>query len=211
MIAICEQEEEAEPAGDRREGGEWSTQQRLKNDALYVGARTALVLGRLPHAWLARLGSALGASVFYLAPSLRGVAIAQLERAFPGSNARALARANFVELGRALAEALAMTARRTVAPLPLSAEGRAILAAAVAEGRGVMLASAHLGPFERVAQGLALAAPLTVVARESYDPRLMMLYDRLRPYETIYRGAPGAGVRMLRTLREGRVLGIPMD
>ena len=58
---------------------------------------------------------------------------------------------------------------------------------------------------------LAAAVPLSVVARESYDPRLGYVYQRLRRYDTVYRGAPGAGMRMMRVLRRGAVLGIPMD
>jgi KDO2-lipid IV(A) lauroyltransferase len=43
---------------------------------------------------------------------------------------------------------------------------------------------------------------------------LTRLYERLRGARglaTIYRGAPGAATALLRTLRRGRILGIPMD
>jgi KDO2-lipid IV(A) lauroyltransferase len=56
--------------------------------------------------------------------------------------------------------------------------------------------------------------PFAAVAREAYDPRLTRIYDRLRGDRgliTIYRGAPGAAAALLRTLRRGHVLGIPMD
>jgi lauroyl/myristoyl acyltransferase len=52
------------------------------------------------------------------------------------------------------------------------------------------------------------------LARESYDPRLTRVYDDLRArlgVRAIYRGQPGAAVRIVRTLRRGSVLGIPMD
>ncbi len=72
-----------------------------------------------------------------------------------------------------------------------------------------------LGPWERVAVTLIDAGfALTTIARESYDPRLTPLYDRLRGTHgvgSIYRGERGAAFRIVRTLREGKLLGIPMD
>lgn len=61
---------------------------------------------------------------------------------------------------------------------------------------------------------VAAGIPLTVVAREPYDPRLATVYARLRAergVRTVYRGAGGAGVALVRVLRRGGVLGIPMD
>lgn len=199
---------------DLRDGGRWSLAQRGKNDLLHLAARAALGVGRLPPHWRARLGSVAGSLIYALAPSLRRTAIDQLGRAFPQGDAPELARRTFRELGVLLAEATAAVAGGS-AVLPFPENQRAVLDEARAAGCGVVLASAHLGPFERVATTLATtlagAEPFAVVGRESYDPRLMSLYRRLRRYETIYRGAPGAGVRMVRVLRTGGVLGIPMD
>ena len=52
------------------------------------------------------------------------------------------------------------------------------------------------------------------IARESYDPRLSRIYERLRGghgVDVIWRARPGASARILRALRSGRVLGVPMD
>lgn len=201
----------ARSSADVREGGQWSPRQRAKNDLLYAAALGALALGHLPRAALLSLGRFVGRAIHFSSPALRHIAERQIARALPERDAVSLARACFVELGAQLADALATTARGDTTLLEIAAHDRDVLAAAVAEGRGVVLASAHLGPFERVARTLAAHAPLSVVARESYDPRLMRIYARLRPYDAIYRGAAGAGVRMLRALRSGRVLGIPMD
>ncbi len=200
---------------DVREGGRWSLAQRTKNDALVGLVSAALLIGRLPTPLLVALGKLLGRAVHALSPKLRSLAETQLAQAFPtreACDARALARASFVALGGELGAALSMT--RSPPPLlPFPAAERAKLDAAIAGGRGVVLASAHLGPFERVAATLDETFPdrFVVVGRESYDPRLMEVYRRLRRYETVYRGAPGAGVRMMRVLRRGAVLGIPMD
>lgn len=201
----------APPPRDLRVGGAWSAPQRLKNDAIAWGVRALLTLAeRSDRTTLTRYGATLGRALHAFLPGARAIARTQLALAFPERDARALARATFVALGARLGEAVASLA--TPPSLLAFAPGaRERLDEAIAEGRGVVLASAHLGPFERVARTLAENAPLTVVTRESYDPRLDAIYTRLRPYPTIPRGTPGAGVRMVRVLRDGGVLGIPMD
>jgi KDO2-lipid IV(A) lauroyltransferase len=55
---------------------------------------------------------------------------------------------------------------------------------------------------------------LVTIARESYDPRFTRLYEDLRRRHgvgMVWRGTPNAAGRMLRTLRAGHVLGVPMD
>src|SRR5262249_37040630 len=151
--------------------------------------------------------------------SLRRLAIANVARAFPemaSAEARAVARRSYRALGRLLGETSALLdPSRPCEPLPLLPGARACLDQAIAEGRGVGFASAHLGPWERVANSLVTAGiPLTVVAREPYDPGLAFVYERLRDRRgvpTVYRGRSGAGASLLRVLRRGGVLGIPMD
>jgi KDO2-lipid IV(A) lauroyltransferase len=192
----------------------------VKNDALFVSAMAALaVTVRLPDAWLRSAGRFLGASAHALAPGLRRTAEENVARAFPELDARAraaLVRRVYVRLGEQLGEAVAsLDPVRQVAPLPFAPGARAVLDDALGEGRGVVFASAHLGPWERVAKTLVDAGfPFTAVAREAYDPRLDAVYTRLRTgrgVRTIYRGRPGAPAALLRVLRAGGLLGIPMD
>ena len=81
--------------------------------------------------------------------------------------------------------------------------------------RASSFASAHLGPWERVAASIVSSGvPLIAVARESYNPRFSALFERIRyraGVRVIWRGRPGAAARILRALRRGEVLGIPMD
>ena len=207
-------------ARDLRQGGRWSAWQRAKNDALYVLASLALAVAqRLPGRVLRAAGRAAGLLAWALAPNLRRIALGNVARALPEIAARArpaFVRSVFVELGALLGEAAsAFDARRPIEPLRFLPGSRECLEAAIAEGRGVVFASAHLGPWERVAASLVLSGiPLTVVAREPYDPRLGSVYRRLREdrgVRTIYRGGPGAGVALVRVLRRGGVLGVPMD
>ena len=161
--------------------------------------------------------------MFALLPRMRRSARSNVARALPAataSQARGIVRRAWVALGGHLGDAAAsLDPRRPLAPLPVGEETLALLARAQrgpdGAPRGVLFASAHLGPWERVAATLVgRGVPMTVLAREAYDPRLGTIYERLRAgrgVPAIYRGHPGAPARIVRTLRAGGVLAIPMD
>lgn len=202
---------------DVREGGTWTRSQRWKNDVLYLLARGSLaVLTRLPRRWLLAIGRGTGAAVRALLPRPLAVAEGNVARVFPAYSVeqrRALVRDVYRTLGEVLGETLALLGG--AAPLQMTDEARRVFDDARREGRGVVFASAHLGPWESVAAGLVGAGiPLVALARESYDPRFMRLYERLRGARgvgVIYRGSVGAAARIVRTLRGNGVLGVPMD
>jgi KDO2-lipid IV(A) lauroyltransferase len=205
---------------DLREGGRWTLAQRAKNDVLWLLASGSVAtVGRLSPRVLHAAGVALGRLAHLLISPARRLAERNVALAFPELDRRArraLVARTYRTLGGYLGDAVAMLdPRRPVTPLPFAPGARVALDDAIAEGRGVLFASAHLGPWERVAATLVQCeVPFTAVAREAYDPRLTRLYERLRGgrgLPTIYRGAPGAGTALLRTLRRGHVLGIPMD
>lgn len=205
---------------DVREGGRWSLAQRAKNDALYVVVTAAIaIVGWLPARVLRAVGVALGVVAHAIIPSARRIARANVARVYPElseGERRAFVARVYRTLGRHLGDAVAMLdARRVVEPLPFAEGARETLEAALAKGRGVLFASAHLGPWERVAATIVgTGLPFAVVAREAYDPRLTRLYERIRTargLRTIYRGASGAGTSLLRVLRRGEILGVPMD
>ena len=201
-------------ARDLREGGTWTLAQTLKNDAIWTVASAVLfVVTRLSRTTLVRAGRALGALVHAFAFTLRRRARRNVSLAFPSASrveVRAIARASFVNLGESLARSLSDPDL-----LAMDDASRAVLREALAEGRGVVLPSAHLGPWERLAATLAGSGfPLTAIVRESYDPRFDRVTNAARDragFATIARGGPGAATRIVRTLRQGRVLGIPMD
>jgi KDO2-lipid IV(A) lauroyltransferase len=205
---------------DLREGGRWTRRQRAKNDVLFHAAGLALAIAeRLPARVLRALGRGVGLAAWALVPSLRRLALENVARGLPEiepSARGAFVRRVYRDLGALLGEVVAtMDPARPLTPLPVLPGARECLEEAIAEGRGVVFASAHLGPWERVAASLVAAGiPLTVVAREPYDPRLARVYDRLRGargVRAVYRGARGAGTALLRVLRRGGVLGVPMD
>jgi len=183
-------------------------------------ASVALVATRpLPLFALRGFGRALGRLAYLLMGGARRLARENVARVFPeldGRARRALVRRCFLSMGELLAETVAMLRTKGCPPLlVVSAEAQAVLDEARAEGHGVVFASAHLGPWERVAASLVAAGvPLVALVRESYDPRFSGLYERLRGghgVRVVWRASPGAAARILRTLRGGGVLGVPMD
>jgi Kdo2-lipid IVA lauroyltransferase/acyltransferase len=205
---------------DLREGEAWTAPQTLKNGLLFFAARAALgLLAPLPASWLRALGRALGRLLYFSLRGTRRLVEHNLARALPRLTAEergAIARGVYVELGGHLGDTVALLSpRHALAPLPIHPRSRKILDSALAEGKGVVFVSAHLGPWERVAGSLVAAGiPLTTLAREGYDPRFTKLFEKLRQklgVEAIYRGSPGAPVRIVRALRRGRLLGAPMD
>ncbi|MGO8992672.1 MAG: lysophospholipid acyltransferase family protein [Polyangiaceae bacterium] len=215
---------------DLREGGAWTRTQRLKNGVIVVVVRAALaLLVPLPARVLRVLGRGVGLIAYAFGRRARGAARRSVARVFPEMSTRragAIVFRSYAALGGYLGDAVAsLDPRRPLEPLAVDDAALALFAKARSgsvgrpgherEPRGVLFASAHLGPWERVAATLvARGVPMTVLARETYDPRLASVYDRLRAARSvraIYRGLPGASTRIVRTLREGGVLGVPMD
>ncbi len=204
---------------DLRTGGDWTPLQRAKNDAIWALGTIALAAARrLPLGCLRPLGRGLGSAAHALAGDARRTALANVARVFPyvdERQRRALVYRSFVTMGELLADTVALLRPRGGPLLDLTPEARAVFDEALREGRGVVLASAHLGPWERVAASLVAAGiPFAALARESYDPRFARIYDALRGargVRVVWRASPGAAAGIVRTLRKGGVLGIPMD
>ena len=208
---------------------QWSCAQRWKNDAIFLGVRVGIGLATsVLRSWLPALGAALGMAAFAMFGGARKTTFANL--ALAGSRATSpdaplrapelasVARAIFRRLGQNLTDTVALLdpteePDRTLGITPAS---RVELEAALAEGRGVIYATCHLGPWERMAALLAkLGYPITTLARESYDARFHgLVYDRLRTgrnIEVIYRSETRAPIAIVRALRRRRVLGFLVD
>ena len=205
---------------DLREGGAWTFLQRAKNDALWAFASVTLAAARrLSLPTLRFFGRTIGTTAHALAPGARRTALSNVARVFPELDAgerRTFVKRTFATLGELLGETVALLDPSRPPPLlRLADQARALFEEARSEQRGVLFASAHLGPWEGVAASLAAAGvPLVTLARESYDPRFTSLYERLRSahgVRVVWRASPGAAARIVRTLRAGGVLGVPMD
>jgi len=183
-----------------REGGDWGRAQRCKNDAIYIAVRILLwVADHTPCAMLVGAGFVVGFAAWLLRGCPRG------------------SRHAFVHAGESLALCVLLRRNDVRALEWLECDRDAIseLDAALEPGRGAVVVSAHLGPFELVPAAVAeLGLRPAVVVRESYDPRLDALVDAHRTgrgISVIHRGRHGAGVRALRALQRGQPLGLLPD
>lgn len=166
---------------------------------------------RLPLWLLHLLGGWLGWLSFLASPSYRRrlLAHARLAGASPwGAVAQA---------GRMLAEIPWLWLRPAHKKLPLAWDGAERVAAALAEGRGLLLLTPHMGCFEAAAQALAerfgATRPITVLYRPARKAYLRELVAAGREREHL-RAAPAqlSGVRqMLRALRGGEMVGLLPD
>lgn len=203
-------------ARDVRLGGSWTLAQRARNDAIYAAASVALAVAtRLPRSLVKLACEALGDVAWAAWPAARRRVDRNLSLALGASAPDS--RAVFRGLADTLADTLALLGGEAASAgaLRLDDDDRAALRSARSEGRGVILATAHLGPWERVGaliveEGFALCT----LARRSYDPRFDRLYERLRQrrgLDVVYRGEPGAGRAVVRALRARKIVGFPLD
>jgi KDO2-lipid IV(A) lauroyltransferase len=194
---------------------------RIKNTLIY-GAVRALIfaVGLVPTRLARRVGLAVGALGCGLAARERRRARLQLAAALglaPESRrARLLARGVFAQLGVSAVEVCRLLRNPSALDgVEIPEASRRALETALAEGRGVVFATGHVGNWELMAAALARAGfPITAIAKESYDPRITRLVERERArfgVEAIRRGRAGAAAATLRALRRGRVLGLLVD
>ena len=121
-------------------------------------------------------------------------------------------------MGELLADAVALLRARGGPLLELDPHARAVIDEARREGRGVVFASAHLGPWERVAASLVAAGvPLDDAGagelRSSLHAHVRALARRPRRARglAVGRSIDDGDRGIVRTLRAGGVLGVPMD
>jgi len=163
------------------------------------------------------LGAALGWLTWALSPSYRrrGRENARLAGVSPAQERAAIAQA-----GRMVGELPWLWMSKDARPISRWAqwaEGGELIDAALADGRGLLLLTPHLGAFEVCAQAYAerygAAQPMTALYRPARQPWL-------RELEVDARNRPGlvtapatlAGVRqMIRALRRGETVGLLPD
>ena len=194
---------------------------RVKRALRYVLIRLALaVVAGLPLDVASDFGRALGGLAFLLARKQRRLVLEGLQRAFPeksDAERQALARACFRHLGQSAFELACVRQLERDEPRHLEwpAADRAVLDGAMAEGRGVVFVTAHVGNWELLARAVARAGvPCSTIAKETTDPRTTALLERFRGssgIRTIWRGSDGAARAMLRVLRGGELLGLLID
>jgi KDO2-lipid IV(A) lauroyltransferase len=194
---------------------------RLKRFLRYLLVRAALALVHPMPLGVARwLGVRFGTLAFWVARGERRKALKSLAQAFPEKTEAerlVLARACFRHLGAAMFEVgcTAALARELKPLVAWPQEDRRVLEAALARGKGVVFVSGHVGNWELLARRVASEGfPCQSIAKETSDPRLTALVERFRArggVRSIWRGQEGAARHMLRTLKNGEILGLLID
>ena len=200
------------------------TEARVTPRPVVAGLALALLL---PLGWLLAhlpmgaglwLGRRLGNLGWWVLPRRRAVTRDNLARAFGNelrpSELERLARRSFEHLGMNLAEVCVLLFRpRSVVLARLELAGHEHLDKAAAEGKGVLLLSAHLGNWELFAAAHALTAfELSVVVRPLDEPLLQRLAKRLRRRSGAELIEKQRGLReVLEALRRGRLVGVLLD
>ncbi len=175
------------------------------------------VLLAVPEGVALRAGAALGRVAGSLLRIRRDVVDANLHLAFPDRTPawrRRVARASYAHLGR---EAAAMFRMSGMDPESIVArtdvEGIDELRAALAEGKGAVLLTGHLGSWEMggaavAAHGIPVVGVAKPMANRRFDADLTAARQRLG-MEIVDTGA--APKRALRALGEGKVVGLVAD
>lgn len=174
-------------------------------------------LRALPEATALRIGEGLGRFAGEILGLRRGVVLSNLERAFPDAAPEwraTVAGASWAHLGR---EAVAMFRMAGLEPADLVDRTEVVglddLRSALAEGRGVVMVTGHLGSWEMggaalSARGIPVVAVAKPMANRLFDADLVATRERLG-MEVVDTGA--APRKALRALRDNRVVGLVAD
>lgn len=187
----------------------WTWPQRLKNDLLYGLMRFGFSAARvLPMRGLLRLLGCLAPHIFRSAARR---AQRQLRAVLPELDAVKITRRMFVHFAESLWEISRL--RRSVPELDDAA--RRILNEALAEGKGAVMISGHIGNWELLGQAIAAAGyPIATIAKPSYDPRITQWLEEWRSsrgLQIVWRDERNAGKSILRVLRQNALMGFLID
>lgn len=174
---------------------------------------------RIPLRLAQRIGKGFGALAFWAAGGERRKMLASLGRAFPDALPRErgrLARACFQHFGTMAFE---MVCVGQIAPqldtwVEWPQADQAALKDALAEGKGVVFVTGHLGNWELLGWRMAKAAPFYAVGKAPPDERLAQRVAKLRAdggIQSIWRGDPSAARKLLGALKQNAVLCLLID
>jgi KDO2-lipid IV(A) lauroyltransferase len=168
----------------------------------------------LPASWDDPLAAVAAAVSVLAVPRRRAHAAANAAALFPGADARSLARRAERSYARFLLEYLRDVGRSTgddAARNPWTI-GPGI-EEALAQGRGLVMCTAHVGNWEMGARALArLGRPITIVAEPQYAPSWRSAVHEAKRRGGMAVVAPDVPARALvRSLEQGGVIGLLVD
>ncbi|MBN1823591.1 MAG: lysophospholipid acyltransferase family protein [Endomicrobiales bacterium] len=183
----------------------------------------ALVLSKLilliPFRLAVKLGGLLGLWAYYAVQKSRNVCIGNLKASFPEKSApeiENIAKKVFVNQGKNMMELFSYPklGQKDVEKL-MKVENRQALDAALALGKGVLLASAHCGSWEIT--GVALSSegfPINAIARRIYIEglnRMLLAYRRSKGINVIMRSDRETAKDILKGLKRNQVVAMLID
>ena len=175
-------------------------------------------ISRLSLAAAHRIGALAGLLYSVVPARSRNAGLVNLRIAFPTISDRELkriARKSAVQAGRTIMElpALWRWPGERVMDLVREVEGRELLDAAIARGKGVVVATPHIGAWEMVPLWLGHNASLTAPFRELRLPELEEFIHsaRQRTGTQMIPSQRSAARCLLRSLRKGDIVGMASD
>jgi Kdo2-lipid IVA lauroyltransferase/acyltransferase len=207
--------------GDQSEGGVRPAVKRrglARTCIEYAAAWTILkVVSLAPRAFAMRAGQAVGALACAVLPHLRRHAEVNLRLAFPDldeGERRRIRRGVFRNLGRLLGEVSQFPRlnRENISSIVVY-EGLENYLSAVAEGRGVILLTGHIGAWELSVYAHSIYGhPMSFLARRVDNPLVERLAESYRArYGNRSIDKIGSVREVLKTLKSGGVVGILAD
>jgi len=158
----------------------------------------------------------LGRSAFYLFRKEREEGLKQIQIVFPDlppSRQKEILLASYEELAISALELLHIQRGKELPPVEI--EGFSYLEEAYAQGKGVIVATAHFGNWEVLAMEVSRKGfPVAVLAKPIYDLRLERFMEKVRSrfgIETIPVEEKTTVRKILSALRNGKILGILFD
>lgn len=185
----------------------------LRHLLVYLLAKhLSLVFNLLPRRAALFLGRVLGSLAFFLSPKDGAVAFSNLCKVYGEENRKGLRRLaikSFSELGANLAEVLRMSDLDSIVEI----DGGGNLFQSVAEGRGAILISGHLGCWELIPPYLASRGlKVYPITQTVYDGRVDSLIRKMRAKRGVEGIDKTSGLKeAVRVLRRREALGILID
>jgi KDO2-lipid IV(A) lauroyltransferase len=173
------------------------------------------ILSRLPQRLAVSAGRGVGWIVWVLSKKRVDKAERRCVRVLGVgiTTARRIVKGSYVNLGRSLAEFLRLPLLGTDVENYVEVHGEENLQAALNEGRGVILLTAHLGNWELAAAALGQKGyPMNAIGAEQRDPRITKLIELLRASSRVKTIGKGFDLKAaLRCLKKGEILGVLLD
>ncbi|MBP2654844.1 MAG: lpxL 2 [Firmicutes bacterium] len=177
----------------------------------------SFIICLLPYSLVVKFGRSLGYIYYLVAARQRKRGIDQAMRGLKISyeDAEKVIRRLFYNLGQMLVEVM-YTPRLTPQKIKkyISIDGLDNLKQAVASGKGVVFLTAHIGNWEWLAAGLALAGfPITTIVKQQPNAqysRFLNEYRERMGVEVFSRGTTEM-IKAARALKKGKVLGFLAD